>query len=170
MASRLAITHENLSLEFVHKSTASLTHQAYAAAAEKEGYPQIAVLLRAVARSEAVQALSALTATQQVGGTRQNLETALRAAQSVAHELADQAVEAAVKERHAGAFLLRCARRCRSLQTDLLQQAIQAMMGNADLPQSDVYVCPVCGHVVVGVPQGKCPNCANRPNRYEKIP
>src|SRR6056297_944622 len=70
-------TIENLAEAFAGESQANRKYLAFAAQADKEGYPQVAKLFRAVAEAETVHAHSHLKALGGVKATLDNLKEAL---------------------------------------------------------------------------------------------
>ena len=70
-------TQENLAVAFAGESQANRKYLAFAQAAEKEGFPQIARLFRAAADAETIHALAHLRNMGGVGTTLENLEAAV---------------------------------------------------------------------------------------------
>ena len=70
-------TQENLQSAFAGESQANRKYLFFADKAEKEGYPQIARLFRAVAEAETVHAYNHLEAMGGIGSTKDNLKAAI---------------------------------------------------------------------------------------------
>jgi len=70
-------TEQNLLEAFAGESQANRRYLAFAKRAEKEGYPQVAKLFRAVAEAETVHALAHLRVLGQVKSTAENLKQAI---------------------------------------------------------------------------------------------
>ncbi|MDH4188478.1 MAG: rubrerythrin family protein, partial [Nitrospira sp.] len=66
-------TEQNLRDAFAGESQANRKYLAFAAAADKEGYPQVARLFRAAAEAETVHAHNHLKALKGIRNTRENL-------------------------------------------------------------------------------------------------
>ena len=71
-------TLENLQTAFAGESQANRRYLYFAEEAEKEGYPQIASLFRAVAEAETVHARNHLGVLGGIGPTRDNVEAAIK--------------------------------------------------------------------------------------------
>jgi len=73
----MAKTDENLKAAFAGESQANRTYLAFAKAAEKEGFPQVAKLFKAAAEAETVHALNHFNVLGQVKTTSDNLNAAV---------------------------------------------------------------------------------------------
>ena len=73
----MADTEKNLKEAFAGESQANRMYTAFAAKADKEGYPQAARLFRAAAKAEEVHANNHLRALKAIKSTKENLEAAL---------------------------------------------------------------------------------------------
>ena len=79
-------TNDNLQTAFAGESQANRKYLAYAAKADKEGYPQIARLFRAAAEAETIHALAHL---QNMGGVGSTLEGLTKRLDALGSELAE---------------------------------------------------------------------------------
>jgi rubrerythrin len=70
-------TEQNLRDAFAGESQANRKYLAFAAAADKEGYPQVAKLFRAAAKAETIHAHNHLKALKGVKNTKENLLEAI---------------------------------------------------------------------------------------------
>ncbi|HYQ80808.1 MAG TPA: ferritin family protein, partial [Anaeromyxobacteraceae bacterium] len=161
---------------------AQARYAAFAEAAEREGYLQAARLFRAAARSEQIRAAAHARALRLLGespaaevepfqprGTRQNLLATL------AHEgperlrdyprFAQQARRDGVSEAVLG-FIL--AHGAEEGLARLYQDAMRRLSAMRD-PGDDLYVCPVCGHVVKGPPPAVCPVSLSPGEAFEPV-
>ena len=150
-------TQKNLEEAFSGESQANRRYLGFSRQAEKEGYPRIAKLFRAVAEAETVHALTHLKHMDGIKSTRENLQDAIAGETHEfkkmypgmiqdAHEEGKNAVKRsfefanAVEEIHAGLY--------------------QEVLDNMDnLPEKDYHVCSVCGYTVGTEPPDKCPVC-----------
>jgi rubrerythrin len=162
-------TQENLAVAFAGESQANRKYLAFAQAAEKEGYPQIARLFRAAADAETIHALGHFRNMGGVGTTLQNLEAAVAGETYEYTEMYPPMVEQAKAEGHKAKTMLGWANEAEKVHAKLFREALDAMKAGKDLSQMDVFLCPVCGDVEFGVPPDKCPICGAPGSRYQKI-
>jgi rubrerythrin len=162
-------TQEDLAIAFAGESQANRKYIAYARAAEKEGYPQIARLFRAAADAETIHALAHFQNMGGVGSTLQNLKDAVAGETYEYTEMYPPMVEQAKKEGHRAKTMLGFANEAEKVHARLFAQALEAMQSGKDLSQMEVFLCPVCGDVEFGVPPEKCPICGAPASKFQKI-
>jgi rubrerythrin len=161
-------TVENLQVAFVGESQANRKYLAFAAKADKEGYPQIAKLFRAAAEAETLHALSHLQAMGGVGSTLDNLQAAVAGETHEYKEMYPPMVEAAEREGHRGKNMLKWANAVEKVHAGLYEQALAALQAGKDLEAMEIYLCPVCGHLELGQPPEKCPVCGLAGAKFQK--
>ena len=160
-------TDKNLSYAFAAESKASARNMVFAQKAERDGYPQIARLFRAVADAESVHARKYLMLMRgKIGSTEENLEAAFQNEikanveeyPKLIREASEEGVTAAerafsqsrdVEERHA----------------ELYKSAMNNMLADR---QTDYYVCQVCGYVSEDEPPEKCPVCGAVKGKFKQ--
>ena len=162
-------TQENLATAFAGESQANRKYLAFAKAAEKEGYAQIAKLFRAAAEAETIHAHAHLANMGGVGTTVQNLEAAVAGETYEFTEMYPPMVEQAAAEGHRAKKMLDFANRAEKVHAGLFRQALEALRSGKDLSQMDVYLCPFCGDVEFGVPPEKCPICGAPAAKFQKL-
>jgi rubrerythrin len=162
-------TQENLAVAFAGESQANRKYLAFARAAEKEGYPQIARLFRAAADAETIHAHAHLQNMGGVGSTLENLKAAVAGETYEFSEMYPPMVEQAKKEGHKAKTMLGFANEAERVHARLFSQALEALQSGKDLSQMDVFLCPVCGDVEFGLPPDKCPICGAPGSKYQKI-
>ena len=162
-------TQENLAVAFAGESQANRKYLAFARAAEKEGYPQIARLFRAAADAETIHAHAHLQNMGGVGSTLENLKAAVAGETYEFSEMYPPMVEQAKKEGHKAKTMLGFANEAEKVHARLFSQALEALQSGKDLSQMDVFLCPVCGDVEFGLPPEKCPICGAPGSKYQKI-
>jgi len=162
-------THENLSVAFAGESQANRKYLAFARAAEKEGFPQVARLFRAAAEAETIHALAHFQNLGGVGTTLENLKAAVAGETYEYSEMYPPMVEQAKAEGHRGRTMLGFANEAEKVHARLFRQALEAMQAGKDLSQMDVYLCPVCGDLEFGSPPERCPICGAPASRYQKV-
>jgi rubrerythrin len=162
-------TQENLAVAFAGESQANRKYLAFAQAAEKEGYAQIARLFRAAADAETIHAHAHLRNMGGVGTTLENLEAAVAGETYEYTEMYPPMVEQAKAEGHRARTMLGFANEAEKVHARLFAEALAALKAGKDLSKMDVYLCPVCGDVEFGEPPEKCPICGAPASRYQKI-
>jgi rubrerythrin len=162
-------TDENLATAFAGESQANRKYLAFARAAEKEGYPQIAKLFRAAAEAETIHALAHLANRGGVGTTLDNLRTAVAGETYEFTEMYPPMVEQAKAEGHRGKTMLGFANAAERVHAQLFREALEALEAGKDLSRMDVFVCPVCGDVEFGEAPERCPICGAPAAKFQKV-
>ena len=162
-------TKENLATAFAGESQANRRYLAFASRAEQELLPQVAKLFRAAAEAETIHALAHLDNMGGVGTTLQNLEAAVAGETYEFTEMYPPMVEQAKAEGHKAKTMLGYANSAENVHARLFGQALYALKAGKDLSEMEVYLCPFCGNIEFGVPEGKCPICGEPAEYYRKI-
>jgi rubrerythrin len=161
-------TNENLQAAFAGESQANRKYLAFAKQAEKDGYPHIAKLFRAVAAAETVHAHNHFRILGGVGTTEENLKAGIAGESyeitSMYPEFIAEA-EAAGEKKALNSF--KWAWEVEKEHEQIFQQVL-ANMG-ADIAGLEIWVCPVCGSTHIGVRPDKCPVCGTPGERFELI-
>ena len=160
-------TQENLKHAFAGESQANRTYLAFAERAEKDGYPQIARLFRAVADAETIHAHSHLRAMNGVAGTLDNLKEAAAGEKYEFEEMYPPMVATAEEEDNRRAMIsMRNAMEVEKVHHALFNAAIAAIEAGKDLEDLPIRVCPVCGHTVIGDAPDECPVCKAKGEKF----
>ncbi|NDY43018.1 rubrerythrin family protein [Dissulfurirhabdus thermomarina] len=160
-------TEKNLLEAFAGESQANRRYLAFAAQAEKEGYPQIARLFRAAAEAETVHAHAHLRALKAVKDTAANLKEAIEGETHEFTEMYPRMIEEAKAEgEKAAERSFTFANEVEKVHADLYRKALEKM---GDLEETDYYVCSVCGYTAEGAPPAKCPVCGAAAKAFSKV-
>jgi rubrerythrin len=163
-------TDENLKAAFAGESQANRMYLAFAKAADKEGFPQIAKLFRAAAEAETVHAHNHLRVMGQVKGTVDNLGAAVTGETYEFKTMYPQFIDDAKKEGNKKAVVsFDYANKVEAIHAGLYQKAIGVAKTKKDLPAAEIYVCPVCGNTFEGKEPDMCPICATPKEKFLKI-
>jgi len=163
-------TQDDLACAFAGESQANRKYLAYAAAAEADGFPQIARLFRAVAQAETIHALAHFRAMGAVKATVENLKDALAGEKHEFEEMYPGFVATAEAEGATRALTsLKNAMEVEKIHFGLFAEALAAVEGGKDLDSAAISVCAVCGHTVVGAVPEQCPVCKARAVRYGAV-
>jgi len=159
-------TLNNLKAGFVAESQAHLRNLAFAMKAEQEGYPQVAILFRAIAEAEAVHAFNHFRLLDAVSGTQDNLESAFERENFAASTYPQFVREANEEGNTSVATTFSYSRDVEKGHAKLYKKALAHMMAGE---QTEYYVCQVCGHVSDGVLPDECPICGAPKEKFRKI-
>jgi len=153
-------TEDNLDIAFSGESKANRKYLFYAKQAEKDGFPMIAKLFRAVASAETVHAEGHFLAMDGVKSTKTNLEDAYKGEVYEYTEMYPSMLEQAQTDNHKAQRMFRLALSAERIHAELWKKALEAVSCGKDLEEMDIWVCPVCGFVECGprAPE-KCPIC-----------
>ncbi|BES81088.1 rubrerythrin family protein [Pyrodictium abyssi] len=180
------MTLDALVSAFGGESMAHMRYLVFAEIAEREGFPNVARLFRAVAFAEQVHArnhferLRGLDIEAKVvagapfgpGSTSENLEKAIRGEEFEVEEMYPAYIAVAEQQGEQQAALsFRWALEAEKTHAQLFRRAKEAVDRGEDLAVDGyVWVCPVCGHTHVGPePPGRCPICGAPGDRYARF-
>ncbi len=165
------MTEKNLWEAFAGESQAHAKYLAFAEVAEREGYPNVARLFRAIAYAEQVHAANHLRELKGIGSTSENLQSAIDGENFEVHEMypAYDAV-AKLQEEKGAQRTIHFALEAEKIHAALYQKAKQSVDAGKDPQLGNIYICPVCGYTHVGddLPE-KCPVCGVSSDKFKKF-
>ncbi len=154
-------TKENAMTAFAGESQANRKYAAFAEKATEEGYPGIARLFKAASEAEAIHARRILKAVTAVGKTEENLAGAISGETHEFTEMYPVFVKEAEAEKMAEALqIFSYAMQAEEVHAGLYQKALAAIRAGRDLGREKVFLCPICGNVMIGTAPEKCPICS----------
>lgn len=160
-------TENNLKAAFAGESQANRKYLAFAAKADKEGYPQAAKLFRAAAHAETVHAHAHLNALDGVGTTADNLKEAIGGETYEFESMYPPMISEADAEGHSAALRsFKYANAVEKVHAELYQKALDTI-DNQQV--ADYYVCSVCGHTVEDEAPDTCPVCGSKAKAFTKV-
>ncbi len=163
-------TTDNLKAAFAGESQANRKYLAFAQKAQQDGFPQIARLFRAAAEAETVHAHAHLRVLGGVKTTTENLQAAIAGEAHEFEKMYPEFVATAEKEGNRAALTsFRYAMAVEQVHHALYSAALAAVQAGRDLPAARVYVCPVCGHTVIGELPDHCPVCNTARAKYVEV-
>ena len=163
-------TENNIHEAFGGESKANRRYTFFADKADKEGYPQVAKLFRAVAEAETVHARNHLNAVDAIGTTKDNLFAATLGEQDEFKRMYPSFVEKAKEERNDRAErTFDWANKVEEIHYGYFEEALQALREDKQLPEVTYYVCQVCGNTILGEPADKCSVCGAPAEAFKKI-
>jgi len=175
------MTRSNLQSAFAGESQAHMRYLIYADKADRDGFPNVARLFRAVTFAEQIHATShfqvmrnEVGSVQTVAGagfgwgpTAQNLAVAIEGEDFEVAEMYPVYTAAAELQRETGAVRsFTWAWEAEKTHAALYRQAQAAVEGGHDLQAGTIHVCSQCGHTLVGEPPERCPICNAQRERF----
>lgn len=184
MAVKNAMTADFLRSAYGGESMAHMRYLYWAEVAEKEGFPNIGRLFKAIAHAEYVHAnnhfreLAGETADSTVTAgavfgdnkTVDNLQGAINGELHEVEQMYPVYLIAAEFQDETGARRsFHYALEAEKIHADLFAQAQKAAKEGKDLDMKNVYICPICGHTVLDEAPEKCPVCGAKKELYKEF-
>ena len=161
------MTQGNLEAAFAGESQAHVKYLAFAAKAEKEGFPNVGRLFKAVAYAEQVHATSHLKTLKGVGKTAENLEAAIGGETYEVEEMYPAFIAVAqVQEEKSAVRSNEWAMEAEKIHAEMYGAAKTAVEGGNDAEVGQVYVCELCGWTGEGEPPDECPLCKAKKEKF----
>jgi rubrerythrin len=161
-------SEDDLKEAFAGESQANRKYLAFAAAADKEGMPQIAKLFRAAAHAETIHAHAHLRALGGVLDTSANLNNAITGENYEVVSMYPRMIRDAEEEGNAAATKsFRRAFEVEKIHEGLFRAALAGM--GKEQKEFDYYVCPFCGYTAEGSAPERCPVCGAKREQFERI-
>ena len=165
----MATTLNNLLAAFSGESQANRRYLFFAEKAEKEGFPQVAKLWRAIAEAETVHARNHLQIVG-VGTTKENLIQSIDGEGFEFRKMYPEFIEQAKADGNKRAqSSCEWAREVEKVHHRLYEDALKAVDSGAKMKESTYYVCQVCGMTVADEAPEKCPVCNAPKARFTKV-
>jgi len=165
----MSATKENLKEAFAGESQANQKYRAFAKKAEQEGFKNIAKLFATTAEAERIHAEGHLKALDGVGSTVDNLQAAIDGETYEFEKMYPPMIEAAGSEGHKAKRMFDYAAKAEAVHAELYSRALEAVKQGKDLDVSEIYLCPICGHIEIGKPEASCPICGAVASKYVQI-
>jgi len=162
-----AMTQSNLEAAFAGESQAHMKYAIFADTAEAEGYPEVARLFRAISYAERVHATNHLRELQGVGDTAANLKEAFGGERYENTEMYPAFDAVAHLQGEKGALLsIHYALEAEKIHEAMYTDARASVVAGQDINSAPVFVCPRCGHTVIGEAPERCPVCRRPKEDY----
>ncbi len=160
-------TGKNLKLAFQGESEAHFRARAYAEVAEKEGYPQVARLFRAIAEAEAIHAIKMLKLRGIIKDTESNLERSFGSETFAVEQAYPALIKDAEEEGQRGAAIaFSQSRDVEEMHASLYKKALNDMMSER---MTNYQVCTICGYITDGDLPDNCPICQAPKGKFIEI-
>lgn len=163
-------TSDNLKEAFAGESQANRMYLAFAKKAEQDGLTQVAKLFRAAAEAETVHAHAHFRVMGSIKTTEENLKAAVEGEGYEFQKMYPEFLEQAEQDNNKpAARSFRYALAVEEIHHGLYSEALEAVKSGKDLPETDIYVCEVCGNTVKGNAPDKCPICGAVKSKFKII-
>jgi rubrerythrin len=164
------MTKANLEAAFAGESQAHMKYAIFADKAEREGFPEVARLFRAISYAERVHATTHLRELGGINDTVANLETAASGEHYENTEMYPAFDAVAKLQEEKGAIRsIKYALEAEKVHEVMYNDARESVMAGKDIETATVFVCPVCGHTVFGEAPDKCPICNLPKEKYHEF-
>ena len=161
-------SEENLKEAFAGESQANRKYLAFAAKADKEGFPQAARLFRAAAEAETVHALNHLKALKGISSTKENLQAAVNGeTHEFKHMYPDMITAAKAEGNKEAGQTFHWANEVEKIHAALYQKLLDNL-GKAGESYA-YYVCPLCGYTSEQEAPEICPVCGTKGKAFKKV-
>ncbi len=165
-----AMTEQNLSAALAGESQAHVKYLAFAEAARREGKPNIARLFEAISYAELVHATNHLRALGGVGATVANLQAALGGETFEIEQMYPAYLTVAKEQQESRALRsMNFALEAEKIHAVIYKDTGEKAAAGADFSDQAVFICPICGHTVVGHAPDKCPICGAKGETFKKF-
>lgn len=164
------MTQANLEAAFAGESQAHMKYVIFADKAEREGFPEVARLFRAISYAERVHATNHLRLLGGISDTVSNLETAFSGENYENTEMYPAFDAVATLQEEKGAIRsIHYALEAEKIHEEMYRTAQSSVEAGKDMESAPVYICPVCGHTVIGEAPDKCPVCGALKTKYREF-
>ncbi len=164
------MTQANLEAALAGESQANIKYLAFADKAERAGYPHVARLFRATAYAERVHATNHLRELGGIGDTVANLAAAIEGENHENTEMYPAFDAVAKLQEEKGAIRsIHYALEAEKVHEVLYGEAKESVTAGKDIEDEPVFVCPVCGHTIIGEAPDRCPVCGLPKNKYREF-
>lgn len=155
---------------FAGESQANRKYLAFSEKAIEEGYVNVGKLFLAASRAEAIHARRLLQVLGAVESTTMNLEGSVEGETHEYTEMYPGFVRDAEAEGRMDAVMaFKNAMMAEEVHARLYKQAVEAVKSGKDLEVQTVYLCPICGNIVINTVPEKCPICSAKGSLFKAV-
>lgn len=162
-------TENNLKEAFAGESQANQKYRAYAKQAERDNFPHIARLFRTAAEAERIHAEGHFSALGGIGTTMDNLQAAIAGETGEYTQMYPPMFQQAQAENHKAKRMFGYAVKAEEVHARLYKLALDAARKGEDLSVTEIYLCPVCGHIEFGKAPDSCPICGTKGSKFIQV-
>lgn len=165
------MTEKSLQEAFAGESMAHMKYQIFSDVAEKEGFPKIAKLFKAIAYAELVHATNHARQLGYIKTTTENLGTGIDGETFEVDEMYPAYDAIAKLQNEKGAEKsIHYAVEAEKIHAEFYKKAQKKVESKKDYELESVYICPVCGytHIDDDLPEF-CPVCGVASEKFKKF-
>ncbi|MBD3188058.1 rubrerythrin family protein [Candidatus Bathyarchaeota archaeon] len=164
-------TLQKLKAAFAGESQANRKYLAFAEKAEKDGFPNVAILFRAVAAAETIHAHNHFRLFG-LGSTADNVKAAVQGENHEVTEMYPEYIdiaENAGEGRASKTFVY--ALEAEKIHERMFINALEKVLENQDMEidENKISVCGMCGYTTFGSPPDECPVCKAKKEIFKII-
>lgn len=178
-----AMTAQNLRSAFGGESQAHMRYLIWSDKAEKDGYPNVGRLFKAIAFAEQIHATGHFKALKAESGdfqvtagagfglqaTKENLQGAIDGENFEVEQMYPSYIAVAELQGESTAIKsMKYAVEAEKVHSKLFSEAKKAVDTGSDVNFNEVYVCPICGYVEVNGAPDRCPLCGAKKDVFVK--
>jgi rubrerythrin len=161
------MTEQNLRDAFSGESQAHMKYQIYSNVAEKEGFPNVARLFKAIAYAELVHARNHLKELDGIKGSTENLQDAIDGENFEIEEMYPAyKVVAELQEEKGAVRSTHYALEAEKIHSKMYTDAKKVVMEKKDIEIGTIQICDVCGYTHDGDAPEKCPICSAPKSKF----
>ncbi|MBC7114186.1 MAG: hypothetical protein PWR13_159 [Archaeoglobi archaeon] len=167
MTVKREMTKRFLEDAYAGESMAHMKYMIFSEVAEKEGYPKVAKLFRAIAFAELVHARNHFRALGHISKTLENLESARMGEEFEIEEMYPVYHNASIFQNEKEAEIsTRYALEAEKIHEELYRKAKEEVEKGRDFEINKVFVCPVCGYTALEEAPEHCPVCGAQREKF----
>jgi rubrerythrin len=160
------MTKGGVKAAFAGESQAHVRYLIFADKAEKEGFPNVSRLFRALSFAEQMHATNHLKDLKGIGSTAENLQTAVDGETYEVTEMYPAFKAVAELQGEKGAVRsITWALDAEKVHFELYDRAKSAVASGEDADIGELYICELCGWTGTGEKPDKCPLCGSKAER-----
>lgn len=164
------MTEKAMQEAFAGESMAHMKYMIFSEIAEKEGFPNVARLFRAIAYAELVHAKNHARNLGYVKKTVENLQAGIEGETFEVEEMYPAYDAVAKLQGEKGAERsIHYALEAEKIHAEMYKSAKAEVEKGKDIDIADIYICPVCGYTRIGDPPEKCPICNLPKDQFKKF-
>jgi len=160
----------NLREAFAGESQANRKYLVYAEKAERDGFPNVAKLFRAIADAETVHATRHWRALGMARDTIKNLEDSIESEKEEIEKIYPAFVkQAEADEEITARSSFKEALEAEKVHAELFDQALETVRKGKDMAGFKAFTCTVCGNTRMGVSIDRCRICGAGSGAFKEV-
>ncbi len=164
------MTEDNLKIAFAGESQAHMRYLIFANRAEREGFPNVARLFKAISHAEMVHATNHYLMLGMIRRSTDNLQVAIDGETYEVNEMYPVFNAVAKFQGEKGAEQsTNWALQAEKIHASMYQKAKQTVEGKKDIELGPMYICGTCGYTVEGEAPDQCPICGAKKDKFIKF-